>query len=129
MSNDSSWMVQVSRVDSTFLTLGHCFPPELPKKETRSKVMARMFRESSKHRRMRQFFGLIAPVSLLWLVVAGPVGAQWNPMNTVLSVQQEADGVQFTLQNAALKRQVCSAFLIRVPYSPTAVSPVSQQLR
>src|SRR5947208_12770971 len=91
MSKDSSWMVQVSRVDSTFLTLGHCFPPELPKKETRSKVMARMFRESSKHRRMRQFFGLIAPVSLLWLFVAGPVGAQWNPMNPVLSVQQEAD--------------------------------------
>src|SRR5437667_368902 len=127
MSKDSSWMVQVSRVDSTFLTLGHCFPPELPKKETQSKVMARMFRESSKHRRMRQFFGLIAPVSLLWLFVAGPVGAQWNPMNPVLSVQQEADGVQLTLQNGALKLQVCSDFIIRVHYSPTAVFPSRQE--
>jgi len=127
MSKDSSWMVQVSRVDSTFLTLGHCFPSELPKKETRSKVMARMFRESSKHRRMRQFFGLIAPVSLLWLFVAGPVGAQWNPMNPVLSVQQEADGVQLTLQNGALKLQVCSDFIIRVHYSPTAVFPSRQE--
>ncbi len=89
--------------------------------------MARMFRESSKHRRMRQFFGLIAPVSLLWLFVAGPVGAQWNPMNPVLSVQQEADGVQLTLQNGALKLQVCSDFIIRVHYSPTAVFPSRQE--
>jgi alpha-D-xyloside xylohydrolase len=49
--------------------------------------------------------------------------AQWNPLNPVRSVQQQADGVQFELQSGILKLQVCSDSIIRVIYSPTAEAP------
>ncbi len=49
--------------------------------------------------------------------------AQWNPLNPVLSVQREADGPQFSLQNGMLKLQVCSDSIIRVRFSPTTSFP------
>ena len=72
---------------------------------------------------MRRCWGLIAPASLLWLCLAGTVHAQWNPLNPVLSVQSESDGVQLTLQSGALKLQVCSDSIIRVRYSPSTPFP------
>src|SRR5439155_21345499 len=50
-------------------------------------------------------------------------GAQWNPLNAVLSVQRESDGVQLTLRNGTLKLRVCSDSIVRVRYSPTAAFP------
>ena len=51
------------------------------------------------------------------------LNAQWTPMNPVKKVQQEADGVVFSMGTGTLKLQVCSDFVIRVLYSPTAPFP------
>jgi len=69
---------------------------------------------------MSRFFRMIWLSLFLWLFVAGPVCAQWDPLNPVLSVQRESDGVRLALQNGTLKLQVCSDSIIRVRYSPTA---------
>ena len=44
-------------------------------------------------------------------------------MNPVHKVQQETDGVLFTMGTGTLKVQVCSDSVIRVLYSPTATFP------
>jgi len=49
--------------------------------------------------------------------------AQWTPMNPVRSVQQQADGVLFSMGTGTLKLQVCSDSVIRVLYSATASFP------
>jgi len=49
--------------------------------------------------------------------------AQWTPMNPVRSVQQQADGVVFSMGTGTLKLQVCSDSVIRVLYSATASFP------
>lgn len=85
--------------------------------------MTKIAQEPSKGGRTRRCSRLIAPVLLLWLCSPGTVRAQWNPLNPVLSVQRESDGVQLTLQNGALKLQVCSDSIIRVRYSPTVPFP------
>jgi alpha-D-xyloside xylohydrolase len=72
---------------------------------------------------MRRFCRLLFVFSLLWLGSAGTVRAQWNPLNPVLSLDRETDGVRFTLQNGALKLQVCSDFIIRIRYSPVLPFP------
>ncbi|MGH9511167.1 MAG: glycoside hydrolase family 31 protein [Terriglobales bacterium] len=46
--------------------------------------------------------------------------AQWTPANPVRGVQQQADGVVFTMQQGTLKLQVCSDSIIHVLYSPTS---------
>ena len=49
--------------------------------------------------------------------------AQWTPMNPVKKVQQEADGVIFSMATGTLKLQVCSDSIIHVLYSPTTAFP------
>jgi alpha-D-xyloside xylohydrolase len=49
--------------------------------------------------------------------------AQWTAMNPVRNVQQQADGVLFTMGTGTLKVQVCSDSVIHVLYSPTATFP------
>lgn len=56
-------------------------------------------------------------------VGAAELHAQWTPMNPVKKVQQESDGVVFTMGTGTLKLQVCSDSVIRVLYSPTATFP------
>ena len=48
---------------------------------------------------------------------------QWTAMNPVRNVQQQADGVLFTMGTGTLKVQVCSDSVIHVLYSPTATFP------
>ena len=43
-----------------------------------------------------------------YVLIAGIGCAQWTPMNPVRKVQQEADGIVFTLGTGTLKLQVCS---------------------
>jgi alpha-D-xyloside xylohydrolase len=53
----------------------------------------------------------------------GIVAAQWNPLNPVRSVTQQAEGVEFVLQSGKLKLQVCSDSIIHVillPAGPAA---------
>ena len=49
--------------------------------------------------------------------------AQWAPANPVKDVQQQSDGVQFTMGTGTLKLQVCTDAIIHVLYSPTASFP------
>src|SRR5271165_37171 len=76
-----------------------------------------------------QRIGAFALISGLlgWIVVAGllagSASAQWNPLNPVQSVQQKADGAEFTLKSGTLRLQVCSDSVIHVIYSPA--SPVA----
>jgi len=51
------------------------------------------------------------------------VRAQWAPVHPVTSVQQQADGVAFTMKTGTLKVQVCSDSIIRVRYSATSSFP------
>ncbi len=63
----------------------------------------------------------------LALLVAGPSAqAQWTPVNPVTGVQQQSDGVLFTMKTGVLKLQVCSDAIVRVLYSPTESFPQSQ---
>jgi alpha-D-xyloside xylohydrolase len=71
-------------------------------------------------RRRAQLFLFIT----VWISVSiTQLHAQWTPMNPVKKVQQEADGVIFSMGTGTLKLQVCSDSVIRVLYSPTSVFP------
>ena len=65
---------------------------------------------------------LIRPSVLLCVLILLPAAAraQWAPMNPVTNVQQQADGVLFTMQTGTLKLQVCTDSIIRVRYSATS---------
>jgi len=72
------------------------------------------------------FTGLAA-AALFLLCSAAPTCAQWLPLNPVVSVQRESDGVQLSLQRGTLRLQVCSDSIIRVRYSPTTSFPARQE--
>src|SRR5215469_101181 len=61
--------------------------------------------------------GLMLPVLLVCF--SSVAAAQWNPLNPVVSVQKERDGVRLTLQKGVMRLQACSDSIIRVRYSPT----------
>ncbi len=72
---------------------------------------------------MRRFRRFLFVFLFLCLCSTRAVRAQWNPLNPVLSVQREYDGLRMTLQNGTLRLQVCSGSIIRVRYSPTTPFP------
>jgi alpha-D-xyloside xylohydrolase len=57
---------------------------------------------------------------LLPILFLASAQAQWNPLNPVVSSQQQPDGVLFTMKTGTLKVQVCSHSIIHVLYSPTS---------
>src|SRR5208283_2042288 len=61
--------------------------------------------------------------SFLFLVLTTGATAQWNPLNPVTGVQQQADGALFQLQSGVMKVQVCTDSIIRLLYSPTSQFP------
>jgi alpha-D-xyloside xylohydrolase len=66
---------------------------------------------------------------LPWFLVplfAGGACAQWNPLNPVTGVHQEADGVRFEMRVGALRVQVCSDSIVHAQYSPTSSFPSRQ---
>lgn len=70
---------------------------------------------------MRSFQTILRPALLCALaLLTGAAHAQWAPMNPVTNVQQQADGVLFTMQTGTLKLQVCTDSIIRVRYSATS---------
>ena len=64
---------------------------------------------------------LLLVLSCLFLV--GVARAQWNPLNPVVSVQRQAEGLLLTMQSGTLKLQVCSPAVVHVLYSATAKFP------
>jgi alpha-D-xyloside xylohydrolase len=63
-----------------------------------------------------------------WLCFPCAARAQWNPLNPVVDLQKEPDGVRLTLQKGILRVQVCSDFILRVRYSPTEAVPAHPDL-
>ncbi|MBZ5545627.1 MAG: DUF5110 domain-containing protein [Acidobacteriia bacterium] len=73
--------------------------------------------------RYRRSAPAILPLFILLLVPATVARAQWNPLNPVVGVHQQDDGVLFTLQSGVLRVQVLASAIIRVRYSPTSSFP------
>jgi alpha-D-xyloside xylohydrolase len=76
----------------------------------------------------RQSPGWIVLALFLFAYFPRMAGAQWNPLNPVVNVQQETDGVRLTLQKGVMSLQVCSDSIIRVRYSPTESVPAHPEL-
>ncbi len=57
------------------------------------------------------------------LLLAASARAQWNPLNPVKGVEQQSDGVLFTMQTGLLRLQVCTDSIVRVLYTPTSSFP------
>jgi alpha-D-xyloside xylohydrolase len=62
-------------------------------------------------------------VMLLCCLFCATAEAQWTAMNPVHQVQQQTDGVLFSMGTGTLKVQVCSDSVIRILYSPTTSFP------
>lgn len=54
--------------------------------------------------------------------------AQWNPLNPVVGVQKEPDGVRLTLEKGVLRLQVCSDSILRMRYSAAENVPAHPDL-
>jgi alpha-D-xyloside xylohydrolase len=59
----------------------------------------------------------------VFLFGASVAHAQWTAMNPVRKVEQQSDGVLFSMGTGTLKMQVCSESVIHVLYSATATFP------
>src|SRR5208283_4390858 len=57
------------------------------------------------------------------LVLPGAARAQWVPVNSVISVQQQPDGALLQLQRGYLRFRVCTESIVRVIYSLEASVP------
>ncbi|HET9373656.1 MAG TPA: hypothetical protein VFO40_01685 [Chthoniobacterales bacterium] len=80
-------------------------------------------RRESKDRRGNSYLRLGA-LLLSFLLFALPVSAQWTPLDPIVRVTKEADGVRALFKSgAALRLQVCSPSIVHVMYSPTANFP------
>jgi alpha-D-xyloside xylohydrolase len=70
---------------------------------------------------------IFAGVMLLLLCLSSSAFAQWNPLNPVTGVKQQADGVMLTMRVGTLRLVVCSGSIVRVTYSPGAGIPDTPQ--
>ena len=68
-------------------------------------------------------FPLLILSGVCFLLAAPAAPAQWTPMNPVRNVQQESDGVVFSMGAGTLKLQVCSESVVHLLFSPTAAFP------
>src|ERR1700758_5120396 len=62
-------------------------------------------------------------VLFLLVVPATDIHAQWNALNPVTAVKQEADSVLLSMQSGVMRVQVCTDSIIRVTYSPGSSFP------
>ena len=70
---------------------------------------------------------ILAGTVLLLLCCSSSVFAQWNPLNPVVSIKQQADGVVLTMRAGTLRLLVCSDAIVRVTYSPATGVPDTPQ--
>ncbi len=74
-------------------------------------------------RRSAIFVGVL----LLLFCLSSSAFAQWNPLNPVTGVKQQADGVVLTMRVGTLRLVVCSGSIVRVTYSLGAGIPDTPQ--
>ena len=65
---------------------------------------------------------ILAILGAVW-AFAPLAHAQWAPMNPVVNVQKQADGVLLKMKSGTLKVQVCSDSIVHVLYSATSSFP------
>ncbi len=63
---------------------------------------------------------------LLALGFSAAAFGQWAPMNPVVTVQPQPDGVILAMKSGTLRLQVCSDSIVHVLYSPTTSFPASR---
>jgi alpha-D-xyloside xylohydrolase len=68
-----------------------------------------------------------AGLLVLGLAVASSTLAQWNPLNPVVAVKQQDDGIVLAMQRGTLHVQICSSMIVRVTYSSDATIPDTPQ--
>src|SRR5215472_12806549 len=90
--------------------------------------MARLLRITFRVRQVLRAYRRTLLFFCLAVCVPGTTRAQWNPLSPVVSVQQESDGVRFTLQTGVMRLQVCSSSIIQVRYSPVESSTTHPDL-
>jgi alpha-D-xyloside xylohydrolase len=74
--------------------------------------------------RVRHLRLSLVPLTILFLLaLSATASAQWAPMNPVVSVQQQPDGVILTMKTGALRLQLCFDSMVHVLYSPTSSFP------
>ncbi len=61
--------------------------------------------------------------TLIALLLALPLTAQFNPINPVQDVKQNPGGAAFSLQTGVLRIDVCNDSMVHVIYSPTGAFP------
>jgi alpha-D-xyloside xylohydrolase len=71
----------------------------------------------------RRFVVSCLVLVFVFLFGASVAHAQWTAMNPVRKVEQQSDGVLFSMGTGTLKMQVCSESVIHVLYSATATFP------
>ena len=81
-----------------------------------------------RHRNILRALVFIAAGVSLFFLLADRSHAQWTEMNPVKTVQQESDGVLFTMGTGTLKLQICSDSIVHVLYWPGASFPKEKDL-
>jgi alpha-D-xyloside xylohydrolase len=75
---------------------------------------------------MKRLQHALSKLCVILLLLIGSGAAQWNPLNPIIDVARQADGVEFRLKSGTLKLQVCSESIIRVLYSPGPTFPKTE---
>jgi hypothetical protein len=76
--------------------------------------------------RERNSFPRVFLVVVFLLELVSPAIAQWTPMNPVVAIQPQTEGVSLTMKSGVLRLQVCSDSIMHVLYSPTSSAPPSR---
>src|SRR5215467_6610852 len=63
----------------------------------------------------------VAGTFLLIVVLTSPLSAQWAPQNPVISIQQQSNGVTFTMETGTLRIMICSDSIVHVIYSAASL--------
>jgi alpha-D-xyloside xylohydrolase len=71
---------------------------------------------------------VLAGAFFLLLCLSTSTLAQWNALNPVTNVKQQADGVVLTMQAGTLRVVVCSDSVVRVTYAPGTEIPDTPQI-
>jgi len=63
----------------------------------------------------------VAGTFLLIVALTSPLSAQWAPQNPVISIQQQSNGVTFTMETGTLRIMICSDSIVHVIYSAASL--------
>ena len=71
----------------------------------------------------RAFLRYVLTLVVAVILLSSLASTQWTPMNPVVAVQKQGDGLLLKMKSGTLKVQVCSDSILRVLYSATSSFP------